>query len=157
MESIEDMVSNHESALRSFAMNLTNSEALTEDLMQDTWLKSLSYSFLLLTMPKTKQRSWLFSVLKNRFYDICRRNKRERIKLEEKEFYSPQEIREIINWEPYLSFLKDKEREIITLRFWKGLNSKEIGNQLDMSDNTVRWHMSNGLKTLRNSYEKKWR
>jgi len=157
MKDIEEIINEHEDALMGFAISLTHSAALAEDLIQDTWLKSLSYSFMLASLPSNKQRSWLFSVLKNRFYDICRQNKREKLKLEEKEFYSPQEVKEIINWEPYLTVLPEKEREIIRLRFWDGLNSKEIGSRLKISDSTVRWHLSNGLKTLKNNVERKWR
>ncbi|HPM00613.1 MAG TPA: RNA polymerase sigma factor [Candidatus Cloacimonadota bacterium] len=157
MKDIEEIINEHEDALMGFAISLTHSEALAEDLIQDTWLKSLSYSFMLSSLPSNKQRSWLFSVLKNRFYDICRQNKREKLKLEEKEYFSPQEVKEIINWEPYLTVLPEKEREIIRLRFWDGLNSKEIGSRLKISDSTVRWHLSNGLKTLKNNVERKWR
>lgn len=157
MNPIDEMIENHEEALKAFAMSLTHSETLTEDLMQETWLKSITFSFMLHSLPLNKQKNWLFSVLKNLFFDYCRRQKREYQKLEEKEFYSQQEIKEIINWEPYLNLLPDKEREIIYLKFWKGLNSKEIAAQLLISDSTVRWHLSNGLKSLRNYYEKKWR
>lgn len=157
MNPIDEMIGNHEEALKAFALSLTHSESLTDDLMQETWLKSMTFSYMLQSLPLNKQKNWLFSVLKNLFFDHCRRLKRERQKLEEKEFYSQQEIKEIINWEPYLNLLPDKEREIILLKFWKGLNSKEIASLLSISDSTVRWHLSNGLKTLRNNYEKRWR
>lgn len=157
MKDLDEIISEHENALRSFARSLSNSDDMADDLVQDTWLKSYSYSYLLSNLPENKQRSWLFSVLKNRFYDLCRQRKREKLKLEECEYFSPSEVKEIINWEPYLSVLPEKEREIIYLRFWHGKNSKEIGKQLGLSDCTVRWHLSNGLKTLRNNLEKKWR
>ncbi len=157
MKNIDEIISEHEDALRSFARSLSNSDDIADDLVQDTWLKSLNHYYLLSNLPEKKQRSWLFSVLKNRFYDLCRQKKREKLKLDEKEYFSPSEIKEIINWEPFLNLLPEKEKKIIYLRFWQGKNSREIGEELRLSDSTVRWHLSNGLKTLRNNVEKKWR
>ncbi len=157
MECLEEIVENHEQALRNFAWSLTGSETLIDDLLQDVWIKCLNNLLILSAMNQSKQRSWLFTVLKNHYFDICRHQKMESVKLKLIDYHTPQEIQDVYNWEPYLNLLSDKEKEIILLRFWEGLNSKEIGEKLKMSDNTVRWHLSNGLKSLRNICEKKWR
>lgn len=157
MEILDDLVERHECALRNFAWSLTGSDNLIDDLLQEVWIKAFSHLDTLSSLNDQKQRSWLFTVLKNRFLDDCRRQKTEKVKLKLVDVYTPDEVKEIYNWEPYLEQLKQKESDIIKMRFWEGLNSREIGKKLNMPEGTVRAHLSNGLKTLKNICERKWR
>lgn len=44
-----------------------------QDLLQETFLKALSYQDLLESMETKQRRAWLYKVARNLFYDQCRR------------------------------------------------------------------------------------
>ena len=75
MIDLQEFIDEHERALHNFAMQLTRSQDDSDDLLQDTWLKSLAHQGMLENLSIPKQRSWLFTVLKNRWLDLCRHRK----------------------------------------------------------------------------------
>jgi len=62
-------------SLRAFAITLIGDRDKADDLVQDTLVRAWSHldSF----EPGTNLRSWLFTILKNRFYSVLRKHKRE--------------------------------------------------------------------------------
>ena len=77
MIDLQDFINAHERALFNFAMQLTHSQDDSDDLLQDTWVKCLVHQNMLESLVHSKQRSWLFTVLKNRWLDLCRKRKLE--------------------------------------------------------------------------------
>ncbi|MGR3469114.1 MAG: RNA polymerase sigma factor [Shimia sp.] len=65
----------HLGALRAFAMSLTRNAATADDLVQDTVLKA--WSNIDKFEPGTNMRAWLFTILRNTFYSLRRKRKRE--------------------------------------------------------------------------------
>lgn len=61
--------------LRAFAINLCRNGALADDLVQETILKAWSNigSF----DPATNMRAWLFTILRNTYYSMLRKTRRE--------------------------------------------------------------------------------
>ena len=49
--------------------------------------------------------------------------------------------------------LKPLHQDIVSLRFYEGLNSTEIGETLDMNPATVRSQLARALKTMKDYYE----
>ncbi len=148
MNILEELVLKHGKALHNFGYSLTNSEEETEDLMQDTWIKCINYQTLLMTMAEAKQRSWLFSVLKNRFLDIRRKQKLQRNILSQaiSGCYSSTDNQ---NWEQYLSLLEPLEKNIVLHRYWLGLNSRQISEKLQIPEGTVRWRLKAALQKIK--------
>ena len=148
MIDLPDLVEEHEQALHNFAMQLTKSDFEADDLVQDTWIKANLYLPLLGYLSVQKQRSWLFSVLKNRWIDICRKRK-----LEQQNLQRMVEIKTIrypsYKLESYLSELPSQQKEVLHLKYWMGYNSRQISEELGIPEGTIRWWLKLAMDTLR--------
>ncbi|MBS2025468.1 MAG: RNA polymerase sigma factor [Deltaproteobacteria bacterium] len=70
----EIMVRTHEAALQAVALRLCRDSTDARDLVQDTLERALrAFSGL---QPGSNTRSWLMSIMRNRFIDACRRSTR---------------------------------------------------------------------------------
>lgn len=70
-----DALPDHLPALRAFAISLTRNVSEADDLVQDTIVKA--WSNIEKFTPGTDLRAWLFTILRNAFYSIRRKRKRE--------------------------------------------------------------------------------
>lgn len=61
--------------LRTFAKSLCHNPTLADDLVQDTVVKALSNQDKF--QQGTSMRAWTFTILRNHYYSILRKNKRE--------------------------------------------------------------------------------
>ncbi len=148
MIDLQDFVQEHERALHNFAMHLTKSEDETDDLLQDTWIKCIAHQQILGNMTVQKQRSWLFSVLKNRWLDILRHRKLERMVNSHVE-PAPRVNYTPIHLEAHMDKLPPLERDIVHHRFWLGNNSRQISEELGIPEGTVRWRLKMAMDKLR--------
>ncbi|MFO8145119.1 MAG: RNA polymerase sigma factor [Candidatus Syntrophosphaera sp.] len=152
MTDLQDFIELHERALFRFAMQLTHSEDESQDLLQDTWMKCLTFQQMLETMTEQKQRSWLFTVLKNRWLDILRKRKLESMVV------SQATLPIVTNFPAYrmehhLEKLPTLEREIVYQKYWLGSNSREIAADLDIPEGTVRWRLKLAMDKLKKMIE----
>ncbi|MGG7645560.1 RNA polymerase sigma factor [Rhodovulum sp. YNF3179] len=65
----------HLPAMRAFALSLTRNPATADDLVQDTIVKA--WTNIDKFQPGTNLRAWLFTILRNTFYSLRRKRKRE--------------------------------------------------------------------------------
>lgn len=65
----------HLPAMRAFAMSLTRNSATADDLVQDAVVKA--WSNFDKFKPGTNLRAWLFTILRNTYYSLYRKRKRE--------------------------------------------------------------------------------
>lgn len=65
----------HLPAMRAFAMSLTRNNAAADDLVQDAIVKA--WSNFDKFKPGTNLRAWLFTILRNTYYSLYRKRKRE--------------------------------------------------------------------------------
>lgn len=70
----EELV-NHLGALRAFALSLTGNGATADDLVQDTLVKA--WTNIEKFKTGTNMRAWLFTILRNTYYSLRRKRKRE--------------------------------------------------------------------------------
>lgn len=70
-----DEIVEHLGAMRAFAMSLTRNSATADDLVQDTLVKA--WTNIEKFEPGTNMRAWLFTILRNTFYSLRRKRKRE--------------------------------------------------------------------------------
>lgn len=61
--------------LRAFAKSICHNPTLTEDLVQDTVVKALTNREKF--QEGTNMRAWTFTILRNHYYSMLRKNKRE--------------------------------------------------------------------------------
>jgi len=152
MLDLDAFVNLHERALFNFALHITRSEDEAEDLVQETWLKCLVHQQTLEPMPEAKQRSWLFTVLKNRWLDICRHRKLERLSVPMREPAMPSALVQY-QLEAQLEKLPPLERELVYQKYWLGCNSRQIAEDKGIPEGTVRWRLKLGLDKLRTLIE----
>jgi len=62
-------------SLRAFAHSLAGNAARADDLVQDTVVKALSHAEQF--EPGTNMRAWLFTILRNQYYSLLRKQRRE--------------------------------------------------------------------------------
>ncbi|MDC0737859.1 RNA polymerase sigma factor [Cognatishimia sp. SS12] len=70
-----DELTEHLGALRAFALSLTRNAATADDLVQDTLVKA--WTNIESFKPGSNMRAWLFTILRNTFYSLRRKRKRE--------------------------------------------------------------------------------
>ena len=70
-----DELPDHLSALRAFAISLSGDVSAADDLVQDTIVKA--WTNIDKFEPGTNMRAWLFTILRNTFYSVKRKRKRE--------------------------------------------------------------------------------
>ncbi len=114
-----------------FAYSIARHEQEGKDLVQDAWEKSLKEDDLL-DLPRHKQKAWFYRVMKNKLIDLRRKDQRlsqweEQMDLPVHDFpYQHLEMTEL------LSHLSEELSDIVFKRYWIGLSSKEIGQQLGL-------------------------
>ncbi|BBU54728.1 MULTISPECIES: RNA polymerase sigma factor [Mameliella] len=75
MRDPREELTEHIGSLRAFALSLTRNSATADDLVQETLVKAWTNidSF----QQGTNMRAWLFTILRNTFYSLRRKRKRE--------------------------------------------------------------------------------
>ncbi|MBW4983569.1 RNA polymerase sigma factor [Mameliella sp. CS4] len=75
MRDPREELTDHIGSLRAFALSLTRNSATADDLVQETLVKAWTNidSF----QQGTNMRAWLFTILRNTFYSLRRKRKRE--------------------------------------------------------------------------------
>lgn len=70
-----DDILDHVPALRAFARGLCRGTQDPDDLVQETLLRAIEYADSY--RPGTNLRAWLFTIMRSRFYNNCRKSSRE--------------------------------------------------------------------------------
>ena len=143
---------NLKSDLYRYARSLAKHEFEADDLVQDAFMKALKNP-MLADLPLHKQRAWFFRVIKNRMIDISRREKRLvswEDDLDVAVLPISSQRMEMTEW---LGRLPQSQSDIVFKRYWLGLSSQEIGDQLGIPAATVRYNLQAAIKKLRKIWE----
>ena len=110
-------------------------------------------------------RCWLFRIACNEINSFFRRSARHSKALDklrqeadpedyvaEEEAVDPENQNKIAFLKTAMGRLKSEHQDILTLRFYEGLNSDQIGEVLKMNPATVRSQLSRSLKKLKKQY-----
>lgn len=135
-----------------YARSISKHGYEADDLVQDAMIKALDEPALA-GLPVHKQKAWFFRVIKNRLIDTRRRDNR------------------IVSWEDalelpvlpvgsarmemteWLGHLSPSQSDIVFKRYWLGMSSNEIGEQLGMPAATVRYKLQSAMRKLRKIWE----
>jgi RNA polymerase sigma-70 factor (ECF subfamily) len=154
----------HLSALKSFALKMTNDSDESEDLVQDTLLKA--FRFFDKFERGTNAKAWLFQIMKNSFINNYRKSSREpdRVDYEDVQNFYESIKAEDVKTQHYendafsnvlsdeiahaLSILPDDFRTIVFLSDIEGYSYEEIADFIDCPLGTVRSRLHRARKML---------
>ena len=150
----EELYEKHYKELVAYGTRISGSKELTEDLVQETFVKALMNTDTVADLSPGKQRAWLYRTFKNLFFDRYRRavleneyERRWQAELPEDE--GIQKIENAI----LLQSLKPQDRAIFQLRYFDGFSAKEISGMMNLPPGTVRSRLSRCRKYLKENIE----
>jgi RNA polymerase sigma-70 factor (ECF subfamily) len=150
-------IMNEKSSLKNFALSLTRNNEDALDLLQDTYVKAISYRTKF--EDSTNLKAWLFTIMKNTFINAYRRNVKTRALIVKgddialnrafkQNSYDHSESRlnakEIIQ---HIEKLEDDYKVPFT-RYYNGYKYEEIAQELKLPLGTVKSRIFIARKTL---------
>ena len=151
---------NNKVQLFNYFLRSGNNRALSEDLVQDTFMRVLAYrtSF----NGTSTFKSWLYGIARNTVADHYRKNKSQHqlLDIEEVELVNEHTLYEAFETHQQhdllaksLNNIAPKHREIIISSRFQQLNYQEIAMLLDCNLNTLKARMRNAISKLQSSYQ----
>ncbi len=148
MDKIEEIIVEYSELIADYALSIARDKDLADDMVQDCYLKIINNSLLLARLTPNQIRSWLFTVIKNILIDKKRKERIENISLGVVTSYEDNLVL-TTQVEKLLAELPEEERDIVYSKYWLGMNSQEIAQDLEISPSTVRWKLKKALDRLR--------
>jgi len=148
-EAFEVVYENTKRGVFSMILSIVNNKAVTEDLMQDTYMKMIEKIH-----QYKKGRNfyaWLLQIAKNTALDHYRKeNKVNVYDPQEHEYLFDSEYNDQDNFAVYdmIKPLDDEEKQIVLLRIVSDLKFKDIANVIDKPIGTVLWIYNKAIKKL---------
>lgn len=150
----ENLFREHYEGLLYFSLSIVDIEDVARDIVHDSFVymwnnkKDLDLSFSL--------KSYLYKIVRNNSLNYLKHQKVEQkyrdyiLKIDNDSNTDIEKHEErILKLERKLKELTPRTREVIEKCFIEGLKYKEIAEELEISVNTVKTHIKNGLRTLR--------
>jgi len=155
---VDELYEQYELPLQRYANNLAHDADRADDLVQETFIRSLSHLPLLELLAPAQRKAWLKRTLKNLFIDDERKRQRQERLLHQlaiTESVSDQAFfAEILTPDP-LANVPDDLRELFEMRYTLGMTSREIGEKLGIPPATVRSRLHFATQKLR-TYRSNW-
>ena len=146
---IAELYARYFEILCSSCTKMTREPEEAEELVQEAFLKALTdKNFQTLAPPQ--QRAWLLRTARRLFIDKARRRARE--PLQEKPPENEPDLFALPVAEN-LSRLSPELQQLVTLRYFVGYSSFELGQHLGLSPATVRTRLRAAAKILREYYQ----
>ena len=151
-----------EKALERFAMSLTSNREDAKDLVQETYLKALSYREKY--MSNTNLKAWVYTIMKNSFINNYRRSVRDNTTFDNtKDLYylngsstgyesNPESVLSAGEIQSHIARLDDDLRIPFQMH-QDGYKYKEIAEELNLKIGTVKSRIFFGRKKLMESIE----
>lgn len=146
-----DAFERHRHGLHAFLVGRTSDREVAGDLLQETFLRLWRRWDEVAVLDESRQRAWLFTVARNLVVDGYRADATRRATLEslahqtsraeatEPDTATLAEARDDLDrLDEAIARLPEEHRVILSMRVVAGLNSREIGDALDLPPGTVR-------------------
>lgn len=143
-ESLEEMYRDHSRRVYCYLLSLSHDPALSDDLMQDTFLKAARNIDQF--RHDSSLSSWLCSIAKNLYRDWLRKQKPS-VPVEDM-LLTHQDDRRDLRIFSCLHQLEEPYREIVYLRTFCSMSFREIGEILSHTDTWCRVMYSRGRQKL---------
>lgn len=148
---IETLYEAYYKELTGWCRTMTGNQSLSEELVQEAFMRALLNQELLEGLKEEQCRAWLYRTVKNLYVDTIRQSRRECVveTIPEQVAEAP-EITEV-EWQELIAALPEEEGLLFTMRYLQGYNSKQLGEFFDMPPGTVRSKLSSARKHLRDA------
>lgn len=140
-EAIEQLYNKYNRTIYAIAFSILKNKEDAEDVTQNVFMKISNLEKE--KFPNDKEATWIYTVTKNEALAILKKKNKE---INTEEIYEIEEqnneIDEIIDKESFnklISKLKDREKEILSLKIISNLSFAEIGKMLDEPTSTIKW------------------
>ena len=161
LDRLATLFENNKVQLFNYFVRSGNNRALSEDLVQETFMKVLAYrtSFT----GSSTFKSWMYGIARNTIAEHYRKNKNQALNcdMDDEELINEQTLSEEFDtkqqnaiFNQSLASISREDREIIMLSRFQQLNYQEISTLLDCNLNTLKSRMRNALSKLQMSYQK---
>lgn len=150
-------IMNEKSSLKNFALSLTRNNDDALDLLQDTYVKAISYRTKF--EDSTNLKAWLFTIMKNTFINAYRRNVKSRALIVKgddialnrafkQNSYDHSESR--LNAKEIIKHIEglDDDYKVPFTRYYNGYKYEEIAKELHLPLGTVKSRIFIARKTL---------
>lgn len=147
----EDLIAEMKN-LRAFAISLSGSVSVADDLVQETLLRAWSKSDKF--QPGTSLRAWLFTILRNIYYSNYRKRSRE---VQDSDGAHAQKVIVLGDQESHLDLqdfrtalakLPPEQREVLTLVGASGLSYEEAAAICEVEIGTIKSRLSRARAKL---------
>lgn len=153
----EDLLKEKMKMLYRYLLKIGVNEADSHDVIQDTMIKALSY---IGEIDPAKLNSWLFRVALNKFYDLCRKQKRTvYIPIEPKHLIEEKSPESIVltveqkrEFDELLNHVKPDYKHILLLKYEMNMSYKEIALTLDIKEEKVKTWLYRARKQFEKVY-----
>jgi len=150
-------IMNEKSSLKNFALSLTRNNDDALDLLQDTYVKAISYRTKF--EDSTNLKAWLFTIMKNTFINAYRRNVKTRALIVKgddialnrafkQNSYDHSESR--LNAKEIIKHIEklDDDYKVPFTRYYNGYKYEEIAKEMQLPLGTVKSRIFIARKTL---------
>jgi len=148
-EAFKVIYENTKRGVFSMILSIVNNKAVTEDLMQDTYMKMIEKIHQY--KPGRNFYAWLIQIAKNTALDYYRKESKVNVyDPQENEYMFDSEYNDQNNYAVYdmIKPLDEEEKQIVLLRIVSDLKFKDIANVVDKPLGTVLWIYNKAIKKL---------
>ena len=141
------------------AWQYTREPAEVEDIVSDSCVRLIQHLNDLKDMDESGQRAYILVTVKHKAIDACRKKAREMGRKQDVEgerlqpsptFVHRIELQDEINMvKAALLSLTEREREVLTMKFFENKSESEIARELGVSESSVRAYVARGRNHLK--------
>ncbi|SIS64357.1 RNA polymerase sigma factor [Salimicrobium flavidum] len=155
-DALESLYDKYEKLLFSFSYKMTNNRELSEEVVQDVFMKLWTQKGTY-DSSKGKFSSWLLTIARNAAIDLMRKKKETPYELEERDALQANEpsIEEMYEWKEEatvvrqaMTVLKEEQQRVIRLFYFDAKSHREIAERLELPLGTVKGRIRMALKHL---------
>lgn len=146
---IEQLYNAYYEELIRWCSSMTRDPVLSQDLVQEAFLRALTNAELLESLQEKQARAWLYRTVKNLYVDRVRHGAFETaVDTVPEQHQTMQELDEV-DYGLLIAQLPEEEGMLFVMRYLEGYNSVELGRFLGLPPGTVRAKLSSARKHLR--------
>ncbi len=144
----DTLFTRHKDYVYRLAWGFTGDYALADDVTQEVFVRLVKSKRW---QPRARFRTWLYKIVLNTSRELRRRHRREIDELpsDYDDRTAPEHVGHDRELARALERLPDRQREVVVLRFYEELSTKETARIMGCREGTVKTHLHRALVALR--------